>query len=508
MKRSELRGRADVYGVALSFVSFALALGLVGCSEPEPAVVTALEEPLSGAGQGLNIWLLTLDTVRADRIGAWQPGQPSRTPAIDALVSSGVRFASASATRGETWPSLASVLTGQLPSEHGLIYNGYEFQNDQPTLPHLLAARHYDTAAFLSNMCQANHTGWETFSCSGGSDGRLIRSVEEWVAERQRSESEEDHSPFLLWTHLFAAHGPYYNGGDLAARELDPEYEGDLRPKKGVLDRIMAEGIPLDEADLTHLDAIYEAAMVGTDNSVGRLVETLRAAGELERTLIVLLADHGEDLYDHNAYLYHSCSVYESTLRVPLAFVLPAGRLAGRTVETPVSLVDVLATTLDLLGLPLAGPDAHSLVPCIERQDHCPSRDIFTEYGETDIATLRREQYKLVVNPGGEPPVCVPNAPGFQYPIAPVELYDLVSDPEEQRNLAERSSRTDHAELISAMKGEIEGRLARRSTHEQQTIDDDLRRQLEELGYVVDGPGEGGSMGGEPPEPEEADDGG
>ena len=122
--------------------------------------------------------------------------------------------------------------TGQFPSHHGLIQNGYELRPDQATLSKLLQEAGYETAAFLSNMCQANHQGWDTFSCAGGSDEKINRESVAWAESRDRDR------PFFLWTHFFGPHGPYYNGGDLAQR-LDPGYEGPVAPKKGVLNRIM-----------------------------------------------------------------------------------------------------------------------------------------------------------------------------------------------------------------------------------------------------------------------------
>ena len=124
--------------------------------------------------------------------------------------------------RASTWPSLASVLTGLYPSGHGVNENGFGFPDGLPTLPKLLHAAGYQTGAFLSNMCQANHQGWDDFSCSGGQDGKDVRRALEWA------QGVDAKRPFVLWVHLFGAHPPYYNGGGGAERD-GPRLPGDAR---------------------------------------------------------------------------------------------------------------------------------------------------------------------------------------------------------------------------------------------------------------------------------------
>src|SRR6185295_12971287 len=186
---------------------------------------------LAGEAKGWNVVLLTVDTLRADRLGAYGYAARANSPQIDAQLASGVVFENAMSQRASTWPSLASVLTGLYPSGHGVNENGYGFPDGVPTLPRLLHAAGYQTGAFLSNMCKANHQGWDDFSCSGGEDGKTVQRAIDW------GRSREGKQPFLLWVHLFGAHGPYYNGGDLAARVLDPGYEGPLGTKRWQLDR-------------------------------------------------------------------------------------------------------------------------------------------------------------------------------------------------------------------------------------------------------------------------------
>ncbi|HEX2253380.1 MAG TPA: sulfatase [Thermoanaerobaculia bacterium] len=450
-------------------------------SEPaaaEEAAAASRRLDLSGAAAGRNVLLVTVDTLRADRLNSYGYTVRTTSPQLDALLGRGVLFEQAGAPRALTWPSLASVLTGLYPSGHGVTENGYEFPDEVEVLSERLAAAGYRTGAFLSNMCKANHQGWQAFACSGGEDGKTIRRALEWVGSLDGGE------PWFLWVHLFGAHGPYYNGGDLAARELDPGYEGPIGGKKWQLDRVMEEQIPLTARDVQHLDALYDAAVIGTDGLAARLVEGIAVGPSgLDETLVVFLADHGEELYDHNEYLYHACSVYETTLHVPLGFVAPGLIPGGGRVPQTVELIDVAPTVLDLLGLPPAA-ESHgvSLVPYLERPGAGggTGRPQFTEYGETGIRTVRAGTWKLIANPENHQPYCIPGAPAGHYPLQPVELYDLAADPGEQHDLA-----ADHPVRVRELTGLADRRFSGlRRRAETQEVDAELRKELEALGYV------------------------
>ncbi len=457
-------------GLVLLLTSLACAPG-----DEEPATGPRL----TGAAQGRNVILITVDTLRADRLGVngHLVNETSPSPRIDALLDAGVHFSNAIAPRAITWPSLASVLTGLYPSGHGAFENGYELVDEIPTLATLLAGHGYVTGRFLSNMCRANHLGWEHSFCSRGVDSKINGEALSWLDQLQGDR------PIFLWVHYFGAHSPYYNGGDRAARRLDPGYEGPVAPKKAWLNRIMTDQVPLDERDLQHLDALYDAAVMGSDRFTGELLDGLESRGLMDSSLVVFLADHGEDLYDHNQYIYHACSVYQTGLHVPLAFVAPGALPAGKAVPQNVGLVDVGPTILDLLGLPL--PDSihgASLVPALERPDQPGiGRPAFSEYGSSSLRTVQLGDWKLVDNPDHESPYCLPGAPEGHYPLAPVELYNLSDDPLETTNLADR-----YPEKVAELQELIRRRFANLPSRlETQELPEDLKEELEALGYVA-----------------------
>jgi choline-sulfatase len=463
------------------FLLLAAACALLAC----PSAAPPPDRP-AGVGRGVaagrDVILITLDTVRADRLGAYGSTRPEASPAMDALLARGARFAQATAPRAATWPSLGTVLTGLYPSGHGLIENGYAFAEEIELLPEILKRAGYRTGAFLSNMCQANHQGFDVLQCSGGQDGKTVERALAWDQTQP-----DGGAPTFLWVHLFAAHGPYYNGGDRGAR-LDPGYEGPVAAKKWALDRIMNEKVPLSERDLQHLDAIYDAAVMGTDGHVGRLLAGLGLEPGSERaknSVVILLADHGEELADHNGYLYHACSVYQSTLHVPLGFVAEGAVPAG-TVAHLVELADVFPTLLDLLGL-AAPPDQHgvSLLPLLSRMSSQRPGDFgnkpaFSEYSSLPIHTVQAGAWKLVLNPEGLSPACIVGAPPDHYTIGKVELYDLAGDPGETRNLAEQNPAK-----VTELAALLERRFAGLSSRGKQELDPKLKEELRALGYVA-----------------------
>ena len=432
---------------------------------------------LAGAARGWNVLLLSVDTLRADRLGAYGYRRHATSPRFDALLARGVRFERAMAPRASTWPSLATVLTGLYPSGHGVVENGYALPDELPTLPLQLRQAGYRTGAFLSNMCKANHQGWDSFACAGGADGRANREALAWTA------TLDGGRPFFLWVHYMGAHPPYYNGGDLAARVLDPGYAGPLAPRRHVLDRVMLERQPLGERDLAHLDAIYDAAVMGTDRRAGELLDGLAAQGRLERTLIVFLADHGEELYQHHGYLYHACSVYQTTLHVPLALVAPGLLAEGAAVPQTVELVDLAPTVYALLGLPTpAEPHGVPLVGYLERPgEGGAGKPAYSEYGTSRVHTVLAGRFKLIDNPDGLSPVCLEDAPPDFYPIRRTELYDLEADPGETRDLA-----AGHPARVAELQQLIRRRFADLGRRDgPQEIPEELKRELRALGYIA-----------------------
>ncbi len=447
---------------------------LTACPAPSERSEGEAIRGLSAAARGWNVVLISVDTLRADHLNAYGYATRKTSPWIDSLIGQGVRFDRAQAPRSLTWPSLASVMTGLYPRSHGVTTNGYQLVDALQTLPELLQAAGYQTGAFLGNMCPgANHQGWDRRVCK--KDPKIGRAALRWLQEVDPAR------PFFLWTHWMGAHSPFRMGGRLAA-ELDPGYEGPIRPNIGAFEGLMRDGVELDEADLRHVAALYDASIIVTDRRLRALFGELAPGGRPERTLFVFLADHGEELFQHHGYLTHACSVYQNGLRVPLAFTAPPLVEAGGAVDAWVELIDVAPTVLELVGVEAPrAMDGKSLVPYLERPGRGgQGRPAFSEWPGQGLRTVSAGDWKLIDNPEGFRPVCFKDAPPDFFALERVELYDLAADRAERRNLA-----AEHPRKVAELRALIEERFDTVLDRGlEQEVPDEIRRELQALGYV------------------------
>jgi arylsulfatase A-like enzyme/Flp pilus assembly protein TadD len=356
----------------------------------------------SGNPGNRSLILVTLDTTRADRIGAFG-GTAVPTPTLDRLAREGTIALDASSQVPLTLPSHASILTGRYPASHGVRHNGiYRLRSTEETIAEHLAESGFETAAFVASYVLNRGFGTEQgFDVYDDVDVDRYAEGRDQVFEAQRSADDvnarvfpwiEAHRDkrFFLWVHYFDPHEPY----------APPEKPGRT-----------LHGVGYDR-EISYVDAC-----------LSDLIEKLRAAGMLDRALLVVVGDHGEGLGQHGEKT-HGLFLYESTLHVPLVLRAPGLIPAGRTIEGPVEMVDVAPTVADYLGLP-AFPRAQgrSLRPRIEgREDgrgaraHAETMMPRLEFGWADARMAREGALKYIRTPRPE-------------------LYDLSSDPGEQRNL-------------------------------------------------------------------------
>jgi len=435
---------------ARSITAAALAAVLLaGCGGPDDGSEVRLADVCSpGSAEGMNVLLVTLDTVRADRLGCYGCAD-AETPVCDALASSGVCFGDAVTSVPLTLPSHATILTGLYPYRHGVRENGkYRLADRYDTLAEELLSRGYDTAAFVGCFVLDESfgldQGFDVYDFDVTAEGyrpdmpdfneRNAEAVtDSAIAWLNRCNLEETQRPFFMWVHYFDPHLPYQSPYQRLQRFAS-------RP--------------------------YDAEIAFTDYHLGRLIERLEEAGLLEETVVVVVADHGEALGEHGEPT-HGMLLYEGTVRVP--FIISCSALfdtAYRVSDRAVGLVDVRATIHDMLGIATDSTgDGHSLL----RDDTC-DRTIYIETempmslaGWSPLYGLRTHRHKYVLAP--EP-----------------ELYDLNSDPEETRNI--------YASLPGVsdpLKRELEAVMSRGSFHassEELPNDEEIER-MAALSYVV-----------------------
>jgi choline-sulfatase len=393
-----------------------------------------------------NLLLITIDTIRADRVGAYGYAR-ARTPTLDALASAGALFERAYSAAPITLPSHATILTGRYPPGHGSRDNGIPVAPSVPTLATALKAHGFRTGAFVAAY-PLDHQfglarGFDVYSdrLPRDAQGRPANErpastvVTEAIGWLQPAARVAPADPFFAWVHLFEPHAPY--AGDLS------------RP---VADR-------------------YDDEIATADHEIGRLLASLGSArGE---TLIVVAGDHGEAFGEHGEYA-HSIFVYDVTLRVPLIVAGP-GVAAGR-MNGAVTLADVAPSIMRALGFELEEADGIALAPFRGGIDTQSSRELYAEsfaplveFGWAPLRALRSAELKYIAAPKPE-------------------LYDLRTDSAEVRNLADIS--TDDARRLAARVERFStGQLRADSAAPSPAALERLRA----LGYV--GSGSGGAAG-------------
>ncbi len=382
-----------------------------------PLAVCALLAGACGDSPRPNVLLVTVDTTRADHLGAYGYDRDT-SPTVDALAAEGVLFEHAFAHAPITLPSHTSMLTGTFPLAHGVRDNGrFSVADDLETLPEMLRERGYATGAFVSAFVLDSRFGLDqgfdvyddSFTAEWSEDKlRDARIYNQMVTDRPADQTtqraiawlaEQAESPFFLWVHYYDPHQRY---------------------------------APPHPWDQLYQDNLYDGEIAFMDSEIARLFDALRERGLWDRTAVLLTGDHGESLGQHGEAT-HAVLAYDSTLRVPLVIKPPAGVAVERKVVTEsVSHVDLLPTVGDLLDLPTpSGLPGRSLLPAI--QGRAPSgraadRAIYFE------SALPRFSF------GWEPLFGV-RAGSWKYIHAPEpELYDLERDPGEQRNIARAES--------------------------------------------------------------------
>ena len=409
-----------------------MVLLAAGCRGGESASTGATKiEPAAK-----NLLLVTIDTLRADRVGTYGD-RAARTPAMDSLAARGAVFERAYATAPITLTSHASIMTGRYPAGHGARHNGIRLDLQTPTLADRLSASGFATAAFVAAFPLDRRfgliKGFQTYGdqLPRGADGRPANErpgrlvVDEALAWLNRQSDQR----FFLWVHLFEPHAPYGNAGD--GRPVEARYS----------------------------DEVAEA-----DRQLARLLGGL--GDKAPSTLAVVTSDHGEAFGEHGE-ISHSIFVYDTTLRVPLIVAGPGVR-AGTRIKQPVSVIDIASTASNLLGVGTFNSDGLDLSAALAgTEPH--SRTLYAEsfaplfdFGWSPLKSVREGDWKYIDAPKPE-------------------LFHLASDASESTNRyqAERARATGLAEQAR--------RYAGAETALTQRKDPEAAARLQALGYVGGG---------------------
>ncbi len=382
-----------------------------------------------------NILLVVVDTLRADHLGFMGYPKPT-SPHLDNFATDTIIFSQALAHAPWTSPSVAALLTSQYPGALGFADSKEPARPDDEVLylAEILRNQGYPTTAIVSHTYIGSRLGFdqgfERFeeSDARGPDYVSSASVTDKAVHFLEGQGEK---PFFLLLHYFDPHFAYQLHEEF---NFDPDYEGDVQSGESygkLLQRARNE--TLSEDDVTFIRALYDSEIRFTDQHLGRLFKHLRDRDLYDDTLIIFTADHGEAFLDRkDRWIGHGKTLFQELIHVPLAIKLPASEGAGTIVNTPVGLIDVVPTLLELFDIPL--PNRHrfegSVLPLndLDVLSQLPPTPVFSETLARNrwLQSVVEGQWKLILNRETQK----------------LRLFDLAADPLETTNLADREPAT------------------------------------------------------------------
>lgn len=457
-RNPSLRYRPSRLTFKLILIAFALgAAGLSGCSDaplpPDPRP---------------NILLISIDTLRADRLGAY--GYERETsPFLDELAARGILYSEFHVNTHGTPPSHATLFTSQYQQTHGVSLDVVERTQSHKLgehlrlLPEILQDAGYATVGVTAGGYMSSHFGFDRgFDAFHGRPLNVRRGAKRLLKEIRRRQGEG--RPIFAFFHTYEVHSPYEP--PRSYRDMFGSYDSDLEPSNKNLTRLRQKARQLSQADLDHLNALYDAGIRYTDDVLRDLFDELQEAGFFDHHLTVVTSDHGEEFGEHGGLL-HPATLYEELVRTPL--ILIGSGIEPRVDDRLVSTVDVAPTLLERAGIPTpryaAGRDL--LAP-----DESPAgapESVFFQYGDL-LYGVKSGDYKLIENRKN----------------GSLQLFYLARDPAERHNVAKK-----YPKVVRILKQRLdtwrqETTPRRRPKTEPETIDEEQAEQLRALGYVVD----------------------
>jgi arylsulfatase A-like enzyme len=404
------------------------------------------------------VLLISIDTLRADRLNCYGYRARRVSPNLDALASDAILFEQHVTSAPWTTPSHMSLLTSLCPTAHGLtqgldeLSQGFEgkgrlpvLRDDVRTLPEVLRQGGWTTAAFTGGVTLDPRIGFDRgFQAYDTSMWKLrpenMERLFQWFAEHQEQ-------PFLLFWHTFEVHAPYFCGDFLAdvmpeeaarllSRALARLGRDNVAPHGGARQLMRRRGAY--SAVVTN--ALYDGGVLSADRWIGCVLDHLRRLGLYDRTLIVVTSDHGEQLGERGGkfYSYHGRTMFEEMIHIPLMVKLPQQAYGGTRVSVTTRAIDVMPTILDLTGVSGAnlGMQGASLRSLWEQPDRAEGRLALCEstIDRNELKSLRSDRHKYVIEMSADyvqryGRAVIPTVP------ASAQLFDLRMDPGETLDL-------------------------------------------------------------------------
>ncbi len=458
----------------LSFA--ALFLLLAGCDACRSGTAvdtqdTALEPSLRW-DPAHTVVLVTIDSL-SPRILLDSEWSAQVTPNMGEVFDEGVVLENVLTPQGATRPALATLATGLYPESHGARTNYSELRNGTTLLRRFKDAGYY-TMGYSANQCPVLlEEDMDDRVCTWIQELKddLPLMVRDQLLVEQLNESlleVPDEQPLFVWLHLNNVHKPYQSLPELVDA-LHPEpYAGPIDPADDDSVALVTLGqLPYTEQDRHYLEAVYAAQLQQTDELVGSMFDVLAELSRWDEAVVVLGADHGEELADREdiGYFWHGCSPYGSVLRVVYGLRAPGRLEGGGRLDGWVGMVDLAPTIVELASaFPWSGDrEGRSVVDYLLGEDE-PGHAVFASRNR-DTAVMVADGYKYIYNSTPEFQACLPynTVDDVFYPVETEELYDLAADPDERSNLVDSlgseaaTHRTELCEWMASVTWVAEG---------------------------------------------------
>jgi arylsulfatase A-like enzyme len=421
-----------------------------------------------------NVIVVSIDTLRSRNLRAYGYGRDT-APFIDSLAKAGTLFEDAITTSVTTAPSHMSLFTGLYPVRHGIRRGNEVKHGGVRTLAEVFRAAEYETAAFTENGYLVRSRGFgDGFAAYTENRAAPIGPEESAAAHRTEPTdvrvtfsqarswiTANRRRPFFVFIHTYEVHTPYRARSPYASMFADDDFPGP------------------EDADIREERDNYDREIRVVDDELRALFATLEARGMDQNTIVVVLADHGEEFLEHGL-LQHGGNVFDETLRIPLIFWSPGRIPAGLRIGGPVSLIDVAPTLLDLIGLPPLGPlDGESLSETLTGRGNLEPRQLFAE------AFSPRRWVGIWQFEDWNPPLVAVRSAGSKFIVhrpthgdrQPTRRFDLLNDPLEREPLPVVGTQLAEVEAL------VDRYLDQAVATETPAVSPDVTDRLRALGY-------------------------
>lgn len=417
-----------------------------------------------------NIIFITIDTLRQDHLG-YAGYERNTSPNMEKLGAAGITFLQATSFCDWTLPSHDNLLTGRYPVSN--VIN--RVPQSSELLPEILRRYGYRTAAFVSGeWCKRKfglRQGFDFYDDRFEADQRRIGEYYDGILEWLKEQTKR---PFFLWLHLFEPHFPYEGHAEHVYQPAQPtefdRYNTGITGEAELL-RLQKNEYNLQEKDIKRAQALYDSEISYIDCYLGRFWDDLRRLGLFDTSMIIVTSDHGEGFGEQGKFFTHAYNITEEITRVPLIIKMPGNAPGGKIVEDQVQTSDVVATILEVAGIPFKENRLSvSLLPLIHGRGSFNRKYAYSYGSSAQTYGIREGRFKLV----------------FYKDEGKYGLYDIQSDPIETQDLS-----GEKPERLIEMKKELDKfsssfRLfaAELRGEERPEIDEETRKRLMALGYI------------------------